>query len=948
MDNNFIYYQNVRGLKSKVNEFYRNVLVSDFEIISLTETWLDESVYCAELFTNEWSVFRQDGRVRARGRGVLVAVRDSVWRADPLPYNVDDDNVSVLWLKLSNQSGFSFYLCTVYISPNSNLATYESFFQSLENRFFINDRVMIIGDFNLPLITNSQFNFGSGGELYLIFKNFLQFYNFHLFNDIVNSNNKTLDLVISNLSSIKVVRLDDFLVPIDNHHPVLSVGLSVSKGKWRVAPPNEVNYNFSKVNFHQLYVSFREASWDRVMEMSNVEESVACFYEVFYSCLNQHTSKRTRRISKYPSWYNNEIISNIKRKDKYRKLYKRSRSLLHLENFKRCRAVHKRLVRQSYDHFLQVTEEFLSTDPKRFWSFINSKKVSKLNPSSQRFVFGNAIFEDGLSAAEGFARYFGSIYDDGEYLDLDVILNSPVMSGVQSFFLRSVSEDQVAAAIRKLPSKRSFGPDLIPVYIIKGCSEFLIKPLCHIFNLCLAQNCFPVSWKVTKITPIFKRGNRFEIPNYRPVAISNTPAKVFELIIFDHVFSHMKQYISPQQHGFMPSRSINTNLVNFVNFTSLEMDSRHQVDVVYTDMSKAFDKVSHILLLKKMNYYGFSSDLIRFFISYLNHRRQFVSFYGYKSDTFLAASGVPQGSNLGPLCFNIFINDLSLSLSCNHLMYADDLKLFLPVKCLRDCDILQNDLDSLYLWCSQNKLNLNISKCCTMSFYRILSPIVFPYNIDGCVLVRVDKFRDLGVIMTSDLRFSEHIAKMVNKAYGTLGFITRTCKLFHDPVTFITLYKSLVRSKLEFASPVWSPHSALFIEMIEKIQKRFLRTLYFKVFGIRIYPVWVVRYRELLHTFKFHRLDVRRKAASLCFLKGVMTGSIDDSELLAGVPWHVPRRGGRISRMLYLGYARTVGHATSPMLLAFQLMNTVADHVDITWSVNKFKSKCLEIICNDL
>lgn len=944
MISNFVYYQNVRGLRSKVNEFYRNALATDFDIVCLTETWLDESVYSAELFPDEWSVFRQDGKSKVRGRGVLVAVRDSAWHAEPLPTLVNDDNISLLWLKLNNPTGFNFYLCTIYVAPNSSLATYNLFFQSLDNRFFINDKIVIIGDFNLPLILNSKFNFRQGGELYIDFKNFLQFNNFNLHNDIVNIYNRTLDLVISNLDGLSVEKCSEVLVPIDRHHPVLSISLVISKGKWHAAPPNESNYNFKNVDFSLLYQTFKNADWNSVLDKNSLDEAVDCFYNVLYSCLNSHTRARVQRLSKYPAYYSADIISVLKRKEKFRNLYKRSRNPRHLEKFRQCRSNFKRLVKQSYDNFVRRTEDSLAKDPKQFWSFINSKKVSKLNPSGQNFVWENEVFDDGLSTASGFARYFGSVYERGESLDPGRINDSPVMNGVNYFNLRSISVEEVTAAIRKLPSKRSYGPDLIPVYIIKGCSEFLEKPLCHIFNRCLASKSFPDRWKVTKITPILKKGSRLEISNYRPVAVLSTPAKVFELIIFDHVFSHMKQYICQQQHGFMPSRSINTNLVNFVHFTSFAMDSRHQVDVIYTDMSKAFDKVDHFLLLKKMNFYGFSGDLINFFISYLQNRRQYVSFSGYKSDIFLAGSGVPQGSNLGPLCFNIFINDLSFILHSKFLMYADDLKIYSSIKVPFDCDMLQNDLDSLHLWCTENKLNLNIAKCSTMTFYRILNPIYFPYNINGIVLERVERFKDLGVLMTFDLQFNDHIINLVNRSLSTLGFITRTCKLFQNPKTFVTLYQSLVRSKLEFASIVWSPFTALYTDIIERVQKRFLRSLYFKVHGVYIFPIWSIRYDELLSIFNFDRLDVRRKVASLCFLRGVMSGSVDDAELLACVPWYVPRRGGRVSRLVYIDFARTVGHATSPLLSAFKLLNTVANNIDLSWNSKLFKIRCLETV----
>lgn len=130
---------------------------------------------------------------------------------------------------------------------------------------------------------------------------------------------------------------------------------------------------------------------------------------------------------------------------------------------------------------------------------------------------------------------------------------------------------------------------------------------------------------------------------------------------------------------------------------------------------------------------------------------------------FQALSGVPQGSNLGPLLFNIFINDLASALSCNVLMYADDLKLFSSIRTLLDCKHLQSNLNVISDWCVSNKLRLNVSKCFTMSFYRINNPILFQYKLDQMNLERVDRFTDLGVLMSKDLNFSEHILSTVKK-----------------------------------------------------------------------------------------------------------------------------------------------------------------------------------------
>src|SRR5436190_11282116 len=173
----------------------------------------------------------------------------------------------------------------------------------------------------------------------------------------------------------------------------------------------------------------------------------------------------------------------------------------------------------------------------------------------------------------------------------------------------------------------------------------------------------------------------------------------------------------------MPSWLIVSNLAKFVNFTSKVLDEKGQVDVVYTDMSKVFDKVNGTLLLRKLHSLGFSAGTLKLFSSYLTGRKQYVSFLGYKSDPFFVQSGVPQGSNLGPLLFIIFVNDLISLLKCIGLMYADDLKIFYEIKTVLDCLALQLDLNVIYEWCVRNKLQLNINKCCVMSFHRKTNPI---------------------------------------------------------------------------------------------------------------------------------------------------------------------------------------------------------------------------------
>jgi len=222
------------------------------------------------------------------------------------------------------------------------------------------------------------------------------------------------------------------------------------------------------------------------------------------------------------------------------------------------------------------------------------------------------------------------------------------------------------------------------------------------------------------------------------------------------------------------------------------IESGAQVDVVYTDFSKAFDRVSHRCLVQKLNEMGVHSSMLSWIGSYLSNRKQYVKMSGSHSRLIDVASGVPQGSHLGPLLFILlllFINDLeSILKSSKCLMNADDLKVYIG---------LQLSLDALVSWCQRNRLHLNVKKCKTMSFYRKRNPIYFNYSINSTPLDRVTEMRDLGIFFDERMSFNKHIDIIVGKAYSMLGLMKRICYEFTDPLALRSVYFAYVGSHLE-------------------------------------------------------------------------------------------------------------------------------------------------------
>ncbi|XP_060857669.1 methyl farnesoate epoxidase-like [Metopolophium dirhodum] len=292
---------------------------------------------------------------------------------------------------------------------------------------------------------------------------------------------------------------------------------------------------------------------------------------------------------------------------------------------------------------------------------------------------------------------------------------------------------------------------------------------------------FPDKWKFSFITPIFKKGNKSLVTNYRPISKISILPKIFSKLVNNKIFPLCENILSNEQHGFRPGRSTITNLSIFKQLILESFNNKSQFDVIYTDFEKAFDRVNHSLLITKLKAYGFYDPLLSWIHSFLTNRTQAVKYENYISDRINILSGVPQGDHLSPLLFSIFINDINKILkhsSC--LLLADDTKIYKNIKCTNDALELQCDLNSLYQWCIENDMSLNIDKCAIVSFSLKKNTLLFDYTLNNSILTRNYVIKDLGVFFDTKLSFNFHVNYIRNKSYKKLGLVKRMCKDFYD------------------------------------------------------------------------------------------------------------------------------------------------------------------------
>lgn len=253
------------------------------------------------------------------------------------------------------------------------------------------------------------------------------------------------------------------------------------------------------------------------------------------------------------------------------------------------------------------------------------------------------------------------------------------------------------------------------------------------------------------------------------------------------------------------------------------------MDTIYTDFHKAFDQVSHSILVQKLYTFINNKRMINWFISYLMDRRQLVVVNGSKSGIVSPPSGLPQGSTLGPFLFIMFINDLPDIFGSFCSLFADDMKLCRRIIDNEDASGLQQDLNALDNWCANNGLNLNVAKCTTLSFSRKRNILECIYKIGDQQVTRANSVNDLGVTFDHRLSFKEHIDNIVNQSLRMLGFILRITKSFKNIKTLVILYNALVRSKLEYCCQIWGPYYDIYIEQLERVQRKFTRALYYRM-----------------------------------------------------------------------------------------------------------------------
>ena len=845
--NDLLYYiprmllSNVRSVNNKIDEIAVIANENKVDLIALTETWTDENTSPDFLSINGFVLFSKS-RTERRGGGVALYVNDC-FNPRILPVIIPNE-IEAIWViirpKLLPREISCIIVCVMYFPPR----------YQFQNEYIEH----ITSTIDYVLQQHPDAGILIAGDMNdLDIRNVLNIDGFDQVVNLPTRENNILDKIITNC--VKFYSPVELMSPIgrSDHNCVLLYPLpSISRPKRKIRRRVVRPLPDSGLRLFGQWITTNP--WSEILQLSDPSDKCSLFCDSLMSKLNAYLpSKEVEFDNNDKEWMTPQLKTMFKQREK---AFQRKDKPL----WRRLRNKISRMIMYNKKHFYNTRVSHLKTTNPGAW-YRQIKIITKRNLDSP-VIRVPAIADDDPKQCEKIAdainTQFLSITNDLLPLDrskLPAYLPSPsTCPEVQQF--------EVFTMLKKVKSNKAGLKEDLPPRIIREFACELSQPVADILNASFYKGIVPWQWKRSQIVPVPK-SQPPSIEQLRPIALTSRLAKIAESFMAKWLLEDLSKYIDPHQYGNRPGISTSHYLIKLLHniFENCERP-KSMSTIVCTDFSKAFDRLDHTILIRKLIDFNVRPVLINWIISFLEQREQCVKYQNVLSKYEITHAGVPQGTKLGPILFLVMFNDACQDQSLPYFKYVDDLTL-LENRSLQKRSVLQNVLDQLFEWTESNHMKLNPKKCTAMrTTFMKNPPIPELLSIGDSQLFYVQSVKILGVYIQQDLKWDTHINEILKKCNRKL-YMFRMVKQYKLPISdLIQIYVGYIRPVLEYCAPVFN--GGLTVGQIlglERIQKRVCKIILGKNY---------INYEDALEKCQLEKLQKRREKLCTKFAESLI------------------------------------------------------------------------------